>query len=123
MSALLGKHILLVEDEFLVAMLASDTLADEGAVVLGPAATLAQALALVKQETIDLAVLDVNLNGERSEPVADALTARRIPFVVLTGYGQEGWRGPPAPILDKPYTPERLITFLTDVLSEERRER
>jgi len=110
MTRLTGRRILVVEDEALVAMLVEDALLDAGAKVIGPAATVAEALGMIDQELPDVAVLDLNLAGETSTPVADALLARGVPFVVATGYGAEGL---PAghigvPVLAKPYDPDDL---------------
>ena len=63
-SSLSGRRILVVEDEVIVAWLLEDMLADFGCAVIGPAARVGQALAMVEAEAIDAAVLDVNLNGE-----------------------------------------------------------
>lgn len=117
MSRLTGRRILVVEDEALVAMLVEDALLDAGALVIGPAATVAEALALLDLETPDAAVLDLNLAGETSTPVADALALRSIPFVVATGYGADGL--PPGhitvPVLAKPYDPDDLTAALTRI--------
>ncbi|MBX9701188.1 MAG: response regulator [Acetobacteraceae bacterium] len=115
MSLLKGRRILVVEDEALVAMLVEDALLDAGASVLGPAATVAEALALLGREAPpDAAVLDLNLAGETSTPVADALAARGLPFVIATGYGASGL--PPGhadvPVLAKPYDPDELTGVL-----------
>lgn len=115
MSLLKGRRILVVEDEALVAMLVEDALLDAGATVLGPAATVAEALALLEREAPpDAAVLDLNLAGETSTPVADALAARGLPFVIATGYGASGL--PPGhadvPVLAKPYDPDELTRVL-----------
>ncbi len=114
MTRLTGRRILVVEDEALVAMLVEDALLDCGAVVLGPAATVAEALRLLDGERPDAAVLDLNLAGETSAPVADALAARGIPFVVATGYGAEGLPQAHAtvPVLPKPYDPDDLTATL-----------
>ena len=84
-----GRRVLVVEDEMIVAWLLQDMLADLGCAVVGPAARVAQALAMIDAEAIDAAVLDVNLNGQKSYPVADALAARGVPFVFSTGYETE----------------------------------
>jgi len=108
MTRLTGRRVLVVEDEALVAMLVEDALLDAGAAVLGPAATVSEALLLLEQERPDVAVLDLNLAGETSTPVADVLAKRGVPFVVATGYGAEGL--PPShahvPVLAKPYDPD-----------------
>ena len=117
MSGLLrGKRILVVEDEPLVAMMIEDILLGAGAEIVGPAATLANALELVDQP-IDAALLDVNLAGERVYPVARRLLHRGIPFVFATGYGgpDEEWGNMPN-ILEKPYSRGDVIAALEQAL-------
>jgi CheY-like chemotaxis protein len=72
----------------MVVWMLEDMLADLGCEMIGPAPGLAQALALVEAEVFDAAVLDVNLDGVESFPVADILAARGIPFTFATGYEQ-----------------------------------
>jgi DNA-binding response OmpR family regulator len=105
-SLLAGKRVLIVEDEPIVAMVAEDILQDLGAEIIGPAAHLDDALRLASLENVDLAVLDVNLNGRMSLPVAEQLRARSVPFVFATGYGDAGVAGLEldAPVVQKPYT-------------------
>ena len=114
MSSLSGRKVLVVEDETLVAMLVEDTLLDAGATVLGPVATVAEALALLKAERPGYAVRDLNLAGETSEPVADLLKQMGVPFVVASGYGAAGLppRHQDVPVLAKPYAPEDLTAAL-----------
>ena len=114
MTSLSGRKILVVEDETLVAMLVEDTLMDAGATVVGPVATVAEALAVLRTDRPDVAVLDLNLAGETSEPVADALKQMGIPFVVASGYGAAGLppRHQDVPVLAKPYAPEDLTAAL-----------
>ncbi|MFC0409877.1 response regulator [Roseomonas elaeocarpi] len=114
MSNLEGRRVLVVEDETLVAMLVEDTLLDSGAEVLGPVSTVAAALQLIESEVPDVAVLDLNLAGETSEPIADALVKLKVPFVVASGYGQAGvpTRHANVPVLAKPYAPEELTAAL-----------
>ena len=81
-----GRSVLLVEDEPIVAWLLKDMLVDLGLVVVGPAASVNQALAMIDAESIDMAVLDVNLKGQMSYPIADVLVDRGVPFVFSTGY-------------------------------------
>jgi CheY-like chemotaxis protein len=111
MPALSGKRILLVEDEFIVAAMLEDVLRGLGAVVVGPAYRLADGLRLAADEAIDVAILDVNIEGERSDAIADALAARDIPFVLATGYG-DGESRHGAQVLTKPYTPKMLAAAL-----------
>ncbi len=109
-----AKRILVVEDEALVAMLVEDALADAGYDVLGPATTVSEALALLGRERPDAVVLDLNLAGESSTPVADTLAQRGIPYVIATGYGASAL--PPgherAAVLAKPYDPTELAAVL-----------
>ncbi len=114
MTRLSGRRVLVVEDEALVAMLVEDALLDAGAEVVGPVATVAEALQLLKGRLPEAAVLDLNLAGETSTPVADELARRGVPFVVATGYGADGL--PPGhanvPVLAKPYDPADLTAAL-----------
>lgn len=116
------RRILVIEDEALVAMLVEDALVDAGFAVLGPARSVAQALEMLKADTPDAAVLDLNLGGENSLPVADVLAARGIPFLVATGYGAAGL---PAhlrhvPVLPKPYDPADLTVAVDRLCSAPR---
>ena len=83
-------RILIVEDEMLVAMNVEDMLLDLGHEVAGIASRLAPALQLAGDADIDAAILDVNLAGEPSFPVAELLDRRGIPFLFATGYGLQG---------------------------------
>jgi hypothetical protein len=80
-----------VEDEALVAMLIEDVLADAAFEVVGPFGQAAKALTAIADETVDAAILDVNLGGgERSYSVAHELSERGVPYMFLTGYGRAG---------------------------------
>jgi CheY-like chemotaxis protein len=122
-SSLSGRRVLVVEDEMIVAWLLEDMLADFGCVVVGPAARVEQALAVIDAEAIDAAVLDVNLNGQKSYPVADALAARGVPFVFSTGYDKgrllDGYRS--FPVLQKPYQRAELGDTLAKLLTPKER--
>ncbi|MDR9780861.1 response regulator [Rhizobium redzepovicii] len=86
-GVLRGYHVLVVEDEFMLAEDLSLELADAGAVVIGPAQTLERAVELLaRPDALDAAVLDVNLQGKPVYPLADALVERKVPFVFTTGY-------------------------------------
>jgi CheY-like chemotaxis protein len=100
-----GLRVLLVEDENLVALLLEDMLAELGHTVVGPVARLDKALETVQLEAFDVAILDVNINGEESYPIAEALAARGIPFVFSTGYGKKSLPAPYSerPALQKPF--------------------
>jgi CheY-like chemotaxis protein len=96
-AALEGLRVLVVEDEFLVATLIEDMLTFAGCVVSGPVPRLAEALDAVHGGTFDAAVLDVNLAGDRIDPVADVLSRRNVPFVFVTGHGWPAGRVRRAP--------------------------
>lgn len=89
MSVLASRRILVVEDEFLIANMLCDMLAEVSAVVVGPSFNVQQALHALRDQAVDAAILDMNLNGEWSDPVAEELVKRGIPFVFTTGYQAE----------------------------------
>lgn len=102
----MGKlQVLLVEDEHLVAMLTEDTLVALGYDVVTIAAILAEGMAAAAEGQFDLALLDINLRGFQSFPIADMLASRNIPFVFVTGYGAQAMvpRYAQAALLQKPY--------------------
>jgi DNA-binding NtrC family response regulator len=84
-----GCRILVVEDDFLVAEALSALLEQAGASVVGPVGWVDSALALVATDAIDAAIVDVDLHGEKSYPIVDALATRRVPMVLATGYGND----------------------------------
>ncbi len=104
------KKILVVEDEILVAMFIEDLLIGMGHDVVGPASRLGTAMEYARDSVIDFAVLDVNLAGETSFPVAELLRERGIPFVFATGYGTDGMAAGHCDerTLRKPYAAEDL---------------
>ena len=86
-ASLLGRHVLIVEDEYWLAEAMAKDLAASGAVVVGPVPTVTRALDLIGHgKPIHGAVLDINLRGELVYPVAEALRALGVPFVFATGY-------------------------------------
>jgi CheY-like chemotaxis protein len=97
--------VLVVEDEMLVGMLVEDMLSEIGCTVAGVATGLDDALRLAREAEIDFAILDVNLDGRESYPVAEALRARGLPFAFATGYGRGGLDEAYAdvPTLPKPF--------------------
>ena len=115
---LAGRRILVVEDEMLVLMTIESMLGDLGCEFVAAAATVDQALALIGMHAFDAAVLDVNLNGDQSYPVADALSVRSVPFAFSTGYSVEGMREDyrDRPVLRKPYQLGGLVHILTGLL-------
>ncbi len=118
-SLLDDKTILLVEDEFLIAACAVDMLKRLGAVVVRTAHRLEDGLALATEERFDAAVLDVNLDGQRSLPIAARLREREVPYVFATGYSRSDLGlSDEVMLLDKPYTSAKLSEALQRVLSD-----
>lgn len=116
-TAFPGKCILVVEDEMLLAMMLEDMLTDLGCRVI-KAARVAKATDLAATAAIDCAILDVNLDGESSYPVAHELGRRGIPFIFSSGYGADGLRSDyhGSPILSKPFSRQDLQRILTKTL-------
>lgn len=114
-----GFRVLVVEDEYLVSLVLEDMLAELGHRMVGPVSDVAKAVEAAQREAMDVAVLDVNLNGLETYPVAAALTARGIPFLFATGYGRQTLREPyrNAPVLKKPFEQGELERALADVLA------
>jgi CheY-like chemotaxis protein len=112
-------RILLVEDEMLVAMLLEDMLGEAGHTIIGPMAKVDQAVEAARTETIDLAILDVNVGGDEVYPVAEALAARDIPFAFATGYGAQGLREEwqDRPTLQKPFHRNDLFNMVAELAS------
>jgi DNA-binding response OmpR family regulator len=119
-SLLRDRRILAVEDEYYLAMSLEGDLTAAGVHVLGPVPSIEQALSLIASEPdIDAAVLDLNLGGEMSFPVADALAARAIPFVITTGYvdGDLDKRYPHITRCEKPVDTKQLLAALEATLA------
>jgi DNA-binding response OmpR family regulator len=112
-------HVLIVEDDGILAMALADALTAVGYDVVGPAPTTKKALTLIETEPIDAALLDVNLGGERSDGVAHALANATIPFAFSTGYSSKSAL-PPAfasqLTLTKPYQPNQLLTVIRQLV-------
>src|SRR5215467_4206347 len=116
--ALEGVRVLVVEDEYLVAALIEQILESAGCIVMGPVARVPEALDAVDHDDYDAAVLDVNLAGERINPVADALSERDVPFMFVTGYGAHSLPSEYAerPHVCKPFRMAQLICALSSVV-------
>ena len=104
------RRVLVVEDEVIVSMLVQDMLNELGYEVAAVCGHLAQAVDVARTGDIDLAVLDLNLNGRMSYPVADELRLRRVPFLFATGYGAKILAPPyvATPTLQKPFHIDEL---------------
>ena len=112
-------RVLIAEDEFLVALSLEEDLRRHGCEIIGPFSKLGDARQAAEVEELDVALLDVNMNGEMAYPVADALSARGIAFIFLSGYGAmtfpEQYRA--APRVPKPYDPSILIKEIRKLLA------
>jgi DNA-binding NarL/FixJ family response regulator len=84
-----GRAILVVEDEYFIAIDLQRALLLAGSIVIGPASSLEKTIELIERvATLDGAILDINVGGERIFPVADLLAGRQVPFVFTTGYDE-----------------------------------
>jgi CheY-like chemotaxis protein len=112
-------RILLVEDEAMIAMLIEDMVADIGGELVATATRLDDAVAQAAEREIDFAILDLNLGGVLTYPVADLLRQRGIPFVFATGYGAgglaKGYENETA--LEKPFTTSTLESVMKQTLA------
>jgi CheY-like chemotaxis protein len=120
MSGADAKRVLIVEDDVMIRMLIEDMLVDLGFAVAGQAAKVYEALAAVKNTDIDVAILDINLSGETTGPVAEALAAQGTPFVFATGYGEHGLpeQFRDRPLLKKPFQIDGLKRMLDTALTK-----
>ena len=123
---LTGLRILVVEDEYLVAMLIADALREWKCEIIGPVPTIELAMTAVQRYTLDGALLDSNLNGRVITPVAEELSARAVPFIMVTGYASsevdvEVVRT--APRIIKPFTNKQLAATMMEVFGAGRRGR
>jgi DNA-binding response OmpR family regulator len=114
------RRILVVEDQALIAMEVQDCLSRAGAVVVGPFGRLERGLAEAEKQSLDAALLDVDLNGVRCWPIAEILAARAIPFAFTTGFAgsiatPERFAG--YPVLTKPYREEDVLAVLRKLLA------
>jgi DNA-binding NtrC family response regulator len=112
-------RILIVEDEPMLALDVEQALVDAGFAIAGVAGTLDKALAHIARGDLDAAIVDANLDGISAAPVAAALTARGLPFIIASGYSPEqqpeAMRA--APFIEKPCRPEQIIEALQRILS------
>jgi CheY-like chemotaxis protein len=117
---LLGKRVLVIEDEMLVLMAIEDMLGDLGCTSITAAGNVETALNLIAANMFDLATLDVNLNGTRSYAIAEALTNRHIPFAFATGYGEHGVEEGygDRPVLEKPFSHFQFEKVVSGLLAD-----
>jgi CheY-like chemotaxis protein len=112
-------RVLVVEDEAMVSMLIEDMLEDLGYDVAEVAAQLEAAQHAAETARFDLAIVDLNLAGRATYPVADRLASRGIPFAFVTGYGAAGLKPEYShlPVLQKPFRTEDLRRIVDRLLS------
>jgi CheY-like chemotaxis protein len=112
---LAGRRVLVIEDEMLILMMIEDMLADLGCESVAVASKIGPAISLIEGQDFDTAMLDMNLNGIESYPVADALSARDVPYFFSTGNSlidmKDGYRD--HDVLKKPFTFEQLSSMLS----------
>ncbi|MDW9758966.1 response regulator [Sinorhizobium meliloti] len=113
-------RVLVVEDESMIAMLIEDTLCELGHEVAATASRMQEALDIARKGQFDIAIIDVNLDGEPSYPVADILAERTVPFIFATGYGSKGLdtRYSNIPLLTKPFLDSELEAVLVQISKE-----
>ncbi|AEV63127.1 response regulator [Pseudomonas ogarae] len=122
MTPFVGVRVLVVEDEGAIALLIEEMLEEFGCEVVASVARLAAACEVAGSAQVDLAILDVNLAGERVFPVAEILQGRKIPFLFSTGYGASGLPAEYAgcPVLHKPFSQSELQQKIAVTLKEAR---
>ena len=110
----------MIEDEPLIALDIIATLERAGARVVGQAVTVNEALRLITEHKFDCALVDANLRGQPVDDVAAALTRGKVPFVFVTGYGNEALPSSfvHAKSLKKPFTEEQLLKVTGELLTE-----
>jgi PAS domain S-box-containing protein len=114
-----GRRVLVVEDGGVQAWELQSLLGRLGCDVVGPVASVAEGIALSRSAEVDLAVLDIDLRGEKSYPIADELARRGVPYLFSTGFGREAGLSPrfaDAEVVSKPFERERLVTALHRLL-------
>jgi CheY-like chemotaxis protein len=113
-----NRKVLVVEDEMMIAMLIEDMLDELGCKLVGPANSVPRALELIGSEPIEVAILDLNLDGKDTYAIAAALQESKVPFIFATGYGHTGVSPEYGnrPILQKPFQLKDLEKALAEIL-------
>lgn len=117
---IVGRRILVVEDEVVLAMELETLLGEHGLEVIGPVHNVPDALRLIDTHEPEVACLDINLRGETSAPIAQRLKDLKIPFILLSGYGQRLEKDPAfldVPLINKPHRTEDLIGRLNAIFT------
>ena len=115
------SRVLVVEDDFLIAMDLEALLASVGCTVLGPVSSESAALELIETVRPDFALLDINLNGGNAFGIADKLAAKKIPFAFLTGHSEKfvPTAHSARPVFSKPYRHENLVRDLLRLVPQQ----
>jgi DNA-binding NarL/FixJ family response regulator len=111
-AQLAGKRILVIEDDWFIAYALSGLLRAQGSEVVGPAATVQEAAELAGSKTVDLAVVDLNLGGDRADPVVEQLATNGVPVVVVSAYETHAMVGKVYATLEKPVAAQQLVEAL-----------
>lgn len=116
-----GLRVLVVEDQAPIALQLEDMLVESECEVVGPASRVGQALRLLSDNTVDAAVLDLNVAGELVYPVADALEARGLPYVFATGYDPSDVAGRYGHhrVLQKPFSRRVFLQAIRDTIRQD----
>jgi DNA-binding response OmpR family regulator len=117
---LTGSKILVVEDNYLLAQVICDFVAECGFEPIGPASGLDTGLVYAREASLEGAILDINLDGRFCFPICHVLVQRGIPFCFLTGYSHlsmipQQFRG--APLVSKPFEPDEMRNVIEAMLS------
>ena len=120
LQGLRSRCVLIVEDEYFLANDLERGFKQAGIGIVGPVPSLAQAMALVQDKTIDLAVLDIMLDGDKVYDVADALIGRGVPVLFVTGYDRSDIpsRYADVPMCQKPVGADEVIAALSRIIPE-----
>jgi DNA-binding response OmpR family regulator len=118
-AALGGVRVLVVEDEFLIAMELVALLEEAGAEIVGPCANVREALSAAGGEQFSVAILDLRLGGELASPVARELSRRGVPFIFYTGQAHSDpilaeW--PHVKVMAKPASPKQIVDAIARLL-------
>lgn len=121
-TSLNGLRILVVEDQAPIALQMEDMLVESECQVVGPASRVEQALKLLDEQTVDAAVLDLNIAGEMVYPVAEVMDARGLPYVFATGCDPSDIAAPykQKPVLRKPFSRRTLLEAIQRIVGQGR---
>ena len=108
-------RIIIIDDEFMITKAISESLKQSGHHIAGTAGNVARGLALCEESDIDLAIIDLNLNGASAEPLAMKLMDRNIPTLVISGSGAEKMPRWASGFLAKPFSPHDLLEVIESI--------